>query len=105
MEQEIRKLNEKIDSLQHHFTTYKTDISDLKNTVKELTNALVGSHYNGNKGIVHLVDSVHKRLEAIEDKQPLNDETIKQIKFSVGVFFTAIVGGFVSFLIWIFTNK
>lgn len=102
MEQEVRLLNEKIDKLQHHFTVYKTDIVDLKATVKELTNALVGNHYNGNKGVVHLIDSVNKRLEILEKQQPLNDETIKQIKFSVGVFFTAVVGGFISFLFWIF---
>jgi len=105
MEQEVKILNEKIDKLQNHFTVYKTDISDLKDTIKDLKNALVGSHCNGNKGIVHFVENLNKRLEEIENKQPLNDETIKQIKFSVGVFFTAIVGGFVSFLIWIFTNK
>lgn len=102
MEQDLKILNAKIDNLQQHFTVYKNEISDLKTTVKELTNALVGNHYNGNKGVVHLIDSVNKRLEILEKQQPLNDETMKQIKFSVGVFFTAIVGGFISFLFWIF---
>lgn len=102
MEQDLKNLNAKIDNLQQHFTVYKNEISDLKTTVKELTNALVGNHYNGNKGVVHLIDSVNKRLEILEKQQPLNDETIKQIKFSVGVFFTAVVGGFISFLFWIF---
>ncbi len=78
------------------------DITDLKDVVKQLTSALVGSNYNGNKGVVHLVDSVEKRLDALEKQQPLSDETIKQVKFGIGVIFTALIGGIVSFISWYF---
>lgn len=101
---EVKKLNEKIDKLQNHFTVYKSDISDLKDVVKQLTSALVGSNYNGNKGVIHLVDAVEKRLDKLEKQQPLNDETIKQVKFGVGIVFTALIGGIISFLSWFFSK-
>ena len=101
---EVKTLNEKIDKLQNHFTVYKSDISDLKDVVKQLTSALVGSNYNGNKGVIHLVDAVEKRLDRLEKQQPLNDETIKQVKFGVGVVFTALMGGIISFLAWFFSK-
>lgn len=98
-------LNEKIDKLQNHFTTYKSDISDLKDTVKELTSAIVGSTYSGNKGIVHLVDKMCQRIDCLEQKNTLNDENLKNVKYASGVVFTALVTGFVSFIIWIFTKN
>lgn len=101
---EVKNLNEKIDKLQNHFTVYKTDISDLKDVVRQLTSALVGSNYNGNKGIIHLVDAVEKRLDTLERQQPLNDETIKQVKFGLGVIFTALIGGIFSFISWYFSK-
>lgn len=102
---ESKLLNEKIDKLQNHFTTYKSDISDLKETVKELTSAIVGSTYSGNKGIVHLIDKMCQRLDDLEAKNVLNDENLKNVKYASGVVFTALVTGFVSFIIWIFTKN
>ena len=101
---EVKNLNEKIDRLESHFAVYKADISDLKDVVKQLTSALVGSNYNGNKGVIHLVDSVEKRLDTLEKQQPLSDEIIKQVKFGIGVIFTALIGGIVSFISWYFSK-
>ena len=57
---EVKNLNEKIDRLESHFAVYKADISDLKEVVKQLTSALVGSNYNGNKGFRLL--SIYERI-------------------------------------------
>jgi hypothetical protein len=103
-ELENKLLNEKIDKLQSHFTTYKTDIVDVKENVKELTTAIIGSSYTGSKGLIHLVDSMCKDIEDLKRKNALKDEDIKNVKYASGVLFTALVTGFVSFVIWVFTK-
>lgn len=102
---ENKLLNEKIDKLQNHFSVYKSDISDLKETVKGLTSAIIGSEFNGNKGFVQYIDLLSKKIEELEHSQTRYEDNIRNVKYASGVGFTALVTGFVSFIIWIFTNK
>jgi hypothetical protein len=101
---EHKVTSEKIDRLENHFKVYKSDMQDVKNTLIDIKNSMIGSSFNGNKGFIHLLDDVNERLENIESKQPLTDEAIKQAKYGVSVMFTAIVGGVVSFLVWVFSK-
>jgi chaperonin cofactor prefoldin len=102
--EETKILNEKIDKLQNHFTVYKTDITDLKETVKGLTSAIIGSQFNGHKGLLQYIDLQNQKIEALEKNQTRYEDNIKHIKYASGVGFTALVTGFFSFIIWIFTK-
>lgn len=104
MEKEIIIINEKIDKLQNHFTVYKTDIADLKQTVTGLTSAIVGNQYNGNKGIIYYAEMLSKRIEKIEIDQLHFEDDKRNIKYAAGVGFSALVAGFVSFIVWVFTK-
>jgi chaperonin cofactor prefoldin len=94
-------LEEKVDSLENHFKVYKSDMNDVKGIVKNIESAMIGNNFNGNKGFVHLLDDVNKRLEKIEDKQILMDENMNNIKFVSKGIITAIIG----FFVWLFTSK
>ena len=94
-------MEEKIDRLENHFKIYKTDNEDLKKTVKNIENALVGSNLNGNKGIVNLLDEVDKRLNEMEKRQIVFEEVFSGFKWSVGT----IATGIVTFFIWFFTKE
>lgn len=104
-ELENKLLNEKIDKLQNHFTIYKTDISDLKENVKGLTSAIIGSDFNGNKGLVQYIELQNKKIEELEHNQNKYEDNIRHIKYASGVGFTALVTGLVSFIVWIFTKN
>ena len=72
--------SERLDRLEHHFRIYKEDLSDIKDSVKEIKILLGGSALNGNKGFVHLMELNKEKIEAMEDElsQIKNDfETAK----------------------------
>ena len=40
---------ERLDRLDNHFKVYKSDLIEVRDSVKNIENALIGSNYNGNK--------------------------------------------------------
>jgi len=97
---EHKVTSEKIDRLENHFKVYKTDMQDVKNTLIDIKNSMIGSNLNGNKGFIHLLDEVDKRVERMEERQILFEEVFTSYKWSSRAF----VGAIVSFLLWFFTK-
>jgi soluble cytochrome b562 len=91
---------EKIDRLENHFKVYKTDMQDVKDVLKSVENSLVGSNLNGNKGMIHLLDDIDKRVHKIEEKQILYDETMKNYKWGI----RSLILGICSLIYWLFTK-
>ena len=91
-------MEEKIDRLENHFKIYKSDMQEVKNTLVIVSTALVGSNMNGNRGIIHLVDEVNKRLLKIENENILLQEALNNYKWSIRAIFTGAIG----FFIWWF---
>jgi O-phosphoseryl-tRNA(Cys) synthetase len=94
-------MEEKIDRLENHFKVYKTDMVDVKDSVRNIESALIGSDYNNHKGMVHLLDDVHIRVQKLEDKQLLQNDFIGNIKW----FQRGLIGIIFSYIIWLITNK
>jgi hypothetical protein len=94
-------LEEKVDSLTHHFQVYKTDMQDVKNDTRDIKNLLAGSELNGKKGLIHLFEGMADKIDILEAKQLVNDEYNKNVKFVAQGLVTAIIG----FFLWLFTNK
>jgi chaperonin cofactor prefoldin len=63
MEHEIL---ERIDRLENHFKVYKTDMIDVKDSLKEVRILLGGSSLNNNKGFIMLMESVEKKVDTLE---------------------------------------
>ena len=91
---------ERLDRLDNHFKVYKSDLIEVRDSVKNIENALIGSNYNGNKGIVHLVSNLHKRLDKIENKQLLNDDFVTNLKW----FQRGMIGIVFAYLTWLLTK-
>ncbi len=89
--------NEKIDRLENHFKVYKTDMVDVKKSVQNIETALIGSDYNGNKGIVILLDEVNQRVKTLEDNQILQDDFINGLKW----FQRGVIGVFFAWITWL----
>lgn len=92
--------NEKIDRLEDHFKIYKSDMVDVKDSVRNIESALIGSNINGNKGIVNLLDSIDVRVQSLEDKQILADEFMRNLKW----FQRGVVGVIFAYVTWLLTK-
>ena len=85
--------SEKIDRLENHF-------NEVKDSVRNIESALVGSNVNGNKGIINLLDSIDVRVQSLEDKQILNDEFINNLKW----FQRGLIGVIFAYITWLLTK-
>ena len=93
-------MEEKIDRLENHFKVYKSDMVDVIKSVQNIESALIGSNYNGNKGIVYVLDEVDKRVKELEDKQALSDGYIDSLKW----FQRGLIGIVFAYLTWLLTK-
>lgn len=87
-------LEEKIDKLESHFRIYKTDVSDMKDSLRDIKHSLIGTEFDGKKGMVFLLDDINKRVRILEDKQILDDKKSKTLEWFergvIGVIFAYI---------------
>lgn len=88
----------RLERLENHFKTYKTDVSDIKDSVKEIRMLLGGTALNGNKGFVNLMQTIEERVDALEKKIDSNTKDIDNTKFW-GRFASVILGSSIALII------
>jgi len=93
--------NERLDRIEQHLKNLKLNDEKQGDSLLKIENALVGSQMNGNKGIVYLVSDIDARLKVLEQREALNDESIKNIKWLSRAIGTSII----AFFLWFFTKK
>lgn len=94
-------LEEKVDRLENHFKVYKSDMGDVKETLKDIRTSMLGTELNGNQGFITLLAEIKKEVQAMKDKQILLEDNMNNVKFVSRGIITALIG----FFIWLFTNK
>lgn len=99
--EETKELLGKVDRLEHHFKVYKDDMVDVKDSIKDLKNAIVGNSINGNKGFLHLINEIDKKVDDMQAKNILLEENMKNVKYISRGF----VMGFIGFIFWIFQKN
>ena len=93
--------SERLDRIEQHLHNLKLNDEKQGDLLISIQNALIGSHLNGNKGLVNLVSELDIRLKTVEQKQALSDEKLSTIKWTS----RTIGGAIVAFFLWFFTNK
>jgi len=93
--------NERLDRIEQHLKNLKLNDEKQGELLLKIEDALVGSQMNGNKGIVYLVSDIDARLKVLEQREALNDESIKNIKWLSRAIGTSII----AFFLWFFTKK
>lgn len=96
-----KEVSERLDRIEQHLRNLKTNDEKQGDLLIRIQNALIGSHLNGNKGLVNLVSDLDSRLKEVEKKQALSDEKLSTIKWTS----RTIGGAIVAFFLWFFTNK
>jgi len=94
-------LEEKVDRLENHFKVYKTDMVDVKEVTKDIRNLLTGTELNGHKGVVHLLEKLENKVDALEAKQILIDDNMNNVKYISRGF----VMGFIGLIFWLFQKN
>lgn len=93
--------SERLDSIEQHLRSLKLNDEKQGDLLIDIKNTLIGSHLNGNKGLVNQLDGMDLRLKEVEKKQALADEKLSTIKWTS----RTIGGAIVAFFLWFFTNK
>lgn len=85
---------ERLDNLENHFKVYKTDMSDVKDSLKEFRLLLGGSPLNGNKGFIKLMETIEEKVDKTQEQVLLMQKDIDNVKFwgrgATGVLFVLV---------------
>ena len=93
--------SERLDRIEQHLRSLKLNDEKQGDLLIDIKNTLIGSHLNGNKGLVNSMIDFDSRLKEVEKKQALADEKLSTIKWTS----RTIGGAIVAFFLWFFTNK
>lgn len=96
--EETRLLIGKVERLENHFQVYKNDMSDVKDSIKDLKTAIVGNEVNGHKGFLHLINEIDRKVDDMQAKNILLEENMKNVKYISRGF----IMGFIGFIFWLF---
>lgn len=91
----------KVERIEHHFQTYKNDMEFVKGKMKDIETAIIGNNVNGNKGFLHLVNELDRKVEVMEQKNVLLEENMKSMKFIKQGFIMGLIG----FIFWLFQKN
>lgn len=93
-------IEEKIDKLESHFKEFRKDANEDRVLLQNMSYSLLGSAFNGNKGVISFMEDFEKRIQALEDKQILADEKASNMKW----FERGIIGIIFTYLAYLITH-
>lgn len=77
----MSEVTERLDRLENHFKVYKTDMVDVKDSLKEVKILLGGSQLNGHKGFIKLMEAVEEKVDKLEKDNESIKKDLDNIKF------------------------
>lgn len=77
----MSEVTERLDRLENHFKVYKTDMVDVKDSLKEVKILLGGSQLNGHKGFIKLMEAVEEKVDKLEKDNESIKKDLDSIKF------------------------
>jgi hypothetical protein len=90
-----KEIAERLDRLENHFRVYKTDMVDVKDSLKEVRILLGGSSLNGNRGFIKLMETVEEKVDANQVQLKDIQKDIDNVKFwgrgASGVLFATVL--------------
>lgn len=93
-QKDIIEIKHDIGRLRNHFEVYKTDVADVKDSLKEIRILLGGTSLNDKKGFISLIEKLEQKSDEFERKIEKHENSLSQLKFwtlrGVGVIFITI---------------
>ncbi len=73
--------SERLDRMEQHLKLLKTGSENQNKTLESIESALIGTIYNGNKGLTHVVNDIDFRLEKLENDYNVTKDNMNQLKW------------------------
>jgi len=90
--------SERLDRMEQHLKSLKTDAENQNKTLDSIESALVGNIFNNHKGLTHIVHDIDIRVKRLEEDYTVTKENMRQLRIFAGVILTFIFG-YILFLI------
>jgi hypothetical protein len=86
--------NERLAQIEQHLRLIKEREIDRDKVLSNIQNALIGSDFNGHKGVVSSLKEIDNRVEDLEDFKGEINVYVRQAKFVIGAMVVILLGIF-----------
>ena len=86
--------NERLSQIEQHLRLIKEREIERDKVLKDIKSALIGSEFNGNKGVVSSLKDIDNRVEDLEDFKSEVNVYVRQMKFVIGAVVVILLGIF-----------
>lgn len=86
--------NERLGQIEQHLRLIKEGNIDRDKVLANIQNALIGSDFNGHKGVVSSLREINDRVEDLEEFKSEINVYVRQTKFVIGALAIALIGIF-----------
>jgi hypothetical protein len=86
--------NERLSQIEQHLRLIKEREIDRDKVLSNIQNALIGSDFNGHKGVVSSLKDIDNRVEDLEDFKGEVNIYVRQAKFVIGAMVVILLGIF-----------
>ena len=86
--------NERLSQIEQHLRLIKEREIERDKVLKDIKSALIGSEFNGNKGVVSSLKDIDNRVEDLEDFKSEINVYVRQMKFVIGAVVVILLGIF-----------
>lgn len=97
---DIVEIKGEIGRIKNHLDLIKKSNERQSESLSKIENTLIGNNFNGNKGIVFLLNDIDERVKHLEKSNLEREQTENNLKWVGGFIFT----GLLSLMIWIVTH-
>ena len=94
---DIVEIKGEIGRIKNHLDFIKKSGEKQGESLSKIENTLIGNNFNGNKGIVFLLNDIDDRVKHLEKSNLEREQTDIVLKWAGGF----IITGFLSLMIWI----
>jgi len=86
--------NERLGQIEQHLRLIKEREIDRDKVLSNIQNALIGSDFNGHKGVVSSLKDIDNRVEDLEEFKGEVNIYVRQAKFVIGAMVVILLGIF-----------
>jgi hypothetical protein len=94
---DIVEIKGEIGRIRNHLDLIKASNERQSESLSKIENTLIGNNYNGNKGIVYLLNDIDDRVKHLEKSNLEREQTEVNLKY-IGGF---IIASIFSLIVWI----
>lgn len=97
---DIVEIKGEIGRIKNHLDLIKKSNERQSESLSKIENTLIGNNFNGNKGIVFLLNDIDDRVKHLEKSNLERNQSESNLKWAGGFLITGLIG----LMVWIITH-